>query len=107
MVIGEGQKMPAAIIQPAFEYIATWIEDKNLNIDPSNEAICSCQEVRDAIQKDIDEYNPTFGKWEQVKKFELTPELWSIELGHLTPTMKVKRKVVKEKYKALFDKIYK
>ena len=60
----------------------------------------------DAIQKDIDEYNPTFGKWEQIKKFELTPELWSIELGHLTPTMKVKRKVVKERYKDLFDKIY-
>lgn len=107
MVIGEGQKMPAALIQPAFEYIATWIEDQNLNIDSSShKAICSCQEVRDAIQKDIDEYNPTFGKWEQVKKFELTPELWSIELGHLTPTMKVKRKAVKERYKSLFDKIY-
>ena len=106
MVIGEGQKMPAALIQPAFEFIATWIEDQNLNIDSSHKAICSCQEVRDAIQKDIDEYNPTFGKWEQVKKFELTPELWSIELGHLTPTMKVKRKVVKERYKSLFDKIY-
>ena len=106
MVIGEGQKMPAALIQPAFEYIATWIEDQNLNIDSSPKAICSCQEVKDAIQKDIDEYNPTFGKWEQVKKFELTPELWSIELGHLTPTMKVKRKAVKERYKALFDKIY-
>ena len=106
MVIGEGQKMPAALIQPAFEYIATWIEDQNLNIDSSHKAICSCQEVRDAIQKDIDEYNPTFGKWEQVKKFELTPELWSIELGHLTPTMKVKRKAVKERYKSLFDKIY-
>tara|TARA_B100000767_G_scaffold229351_1_gene220028 strand:- start:548 stop:2317 length:1770 start_codon:yes stop_codon:yes gene_type:complete len=106
MVIGENQKMPAAIIQPAFEYIATWIEDQNLNIDSSPEVICLCQEVRDAIQKDIDEYNPTFAKWEQVKKFELTPELWSIELGHLTPTMKVKRKVVKERYKTLFDKIY-
>ncbi|MGB2341293.1 MAG: AMP-dependent synthetase/ligase [Flavobacteriaceae bacterium] len=107
MVIGEGQKMPAALIQPAFEYIATWIDDQNLNIDSSShKAICSCQEVRDAIQKDIDEYNPTFGKWEQVKKFELTPELWSIELGHLTPTMKVKRKAVKERYKSLFDKIY-
>ncbi len=106
MVIGEGQKMPAALIQPAFEYIATWIEDQKLNIDSSPKAICSCQEVKDAIQKDIDEYNPTFGKWEQVKKFELTPELWSIELGHLTPTMKVKRKAVKERYKALFDKIY-
>ena len=106
MVIGEGQKMPAALIQPAFEYIAKWIEDQKLNIDSSPKAICSCQEVKDAIQKDIDEYNPTFGKWEQVKKFELTPELWSIELGHLTPTMKVKRKAVKERYKALFDKIY-
>ncbi|MDG1264386.1 MAG: AMP-dependent synthetase/ligase [Flavobacteriaceae bacterium] len=106
MVIGEGQKMPAALIQPAFEYIATWIEDQKINIDSSPKAICSCQEIKDAIQKDIDEYNPTFGKWEQVKKFELTPELWSIELGHLTPTMKVKRKAVKERYKALFDKIY-
>ena len=106
MVIGEGQKMPAALIQPSFEYIATWIEDQKLNIDSSPKAICSCQEVKDAIQKDIDEYNPTFGKWEQVKKFELTPELWSIELGHLTPTMKVKRKAVKKRYKALFDKIY-
>ena len=106
MVIGEGQKMPAALIQPAFEYIASWIEDQKINIDSSPKAICSCQEIKDAIQKDIDEYNPTFGKWEQVKKFELTPELWSIELGHLTPTMKVKRKAVKERYKALFDKIY-
>ena len=106
MVIGEGQKMPAALIQPAFEHIENWIKDQKLNIDPSVEAICSSQEVKEAIQKDIDEYNPTFGKWEQVKKFELTPEIWSIELGHLTPTMKVKRKIVKEKYKTLFDKIY-
>ena len=106
MVIGEGQKMPAALIQPAFEHIENWIKDQKLNIEPSVEAICSSQEVKEAIQKDIDEYNPTFGKWEQVKKFELTPEIWSIELGHLTPTMKVKRKIVKEKYKTLFDKIY-
>jgi long-chain acyl-CoA synthetase len=106
MVIGEGQKMPAALIQPAFEHIQTWIKDQKLNIEPSIEVICSSQEVKEAIQKDIDEYNPTFGKWEQVKKFELTPEIWSIELGHLTPTMKVKRKIVKEKYKTLFDKIY-
>ncbi len=106
MVIGEGQKMPAALIQPAFEYIEIWIKNQKLPIDPSIEAICSSQEVIDAIQKDLDEYNPTFGKWEQIKKFELTPELWSIELGHLTPTMKVKRKVVKERYKELFNKIY-
>jgi len=106
MVIGEGQKMPAALIQPAFDHIQTWIKAQNLNIEPTMEAICSSLEVIGAIQQDLDEYNPTFGKWEQVKRFELTPELWSIELGHLTPTMKVKRKVVKERYKELFDKIY-
>ena len=106
MVIGEGQKMPAALIQPAFDHIHTWIKAQKLNIEPTMEAICSSPEVIDAIQQDINEYNPTFGKWEQVKRFELTPELWSIELGHLTPTMKVKRKVVKERYKELFDKIY-
>ena len=47
-----------------------------------------------------------FGKWEQIKRFELTPEEWSIDGGHLTPTMKMKRKIIKEIYKDLYDKIY-
>ena len=64
------------------------------------------EDVIKRIQKEIDFYNERFGKWEKVKKFELTPEVWSIEGGHLTPTMKMKRKVIKEKYKALYDKIY-
>jgi len=47
-----------------------------------------------------------FGKWEQIKRFELTPDVWSIDGGHLTPTMKMKRNVVKEKYADLIEKIY-
>lgn len=106
MVIGEGQKMPAALIQPAYEYIATWAEENKVNVGDDMESICQNESLIAAIQADIDTHNQNFGKWEQIKKFELTPDVWSIDAGHLTPTMKVKRKVVKEKYKALSDKIY-
>ena len=46
------------------------------------------------------------GKWEQIKDFEITPEEWTIEAGYLTPTMKIKRKVILEKYQNPFQKIY-
>ena len=106
MVIGEGQKMPAALIQPAFEYIETWAQENNVAVGDNMESICQNETLIAAIQEDITTHNQNFGKWEQIKKFELTPDVWSIDDGHLTPTMKVKRKVVKEKYKALSDKIY-
>ena len=106
MVIGEGQKMPAALIQPAFEYIETWAQENNVSVGDNMESICQNETLIAAIQEDITTHNQNFGKWEQIKKFELTPDVWSIDEGHLTPTMKVKRKVVKEKYKALSDKIY-
>ncbi len=106
MVIGEGQKMPAALIQPAYEYIAIWAEENKVNVGDNMESICQNESLIAAIQADIDTHNQNFGKWEQIKKFELTPDVWSIDAGHLTPTMKVKRKIVKEKYKALSDKIY-
>ena len=61
---------------------------------------------KDRIQKEVDEANEHFGKWEQIKKFELTPDIWTIDDGHLTPTMKMKRKAIKEKYKDLIEKIY-
>jgi long-chain acyl-CoA synthetase len=58
------------------------------------------------IQEEIEHYNERFGSWEKVKRFELTPDVWSIDGGHLTPTMKLKRKVIKEKYNDLYTKIY-
>lgn len=106
MVIGEGQKMPAALIQPAYEYIESWAKENNVTLGDNMESICQNETLIAAIQADITEHNQNFGKWEQIKKFELTPDIWSIDNGHLTPTMKVKRKVVKEKYKALSDKIF-
>ncbi|MGQ3088198.1 MAG: long-chain fatty acid--CoA ligase, partial [Flavobacterium sp.] len=58
------------------------------------------------IKEEIDEVNKKFGHWEQVKKFEITPDLWSVDGGEMTPTLKLKRKAIKEKYQKLYDKIY-
>ena len=106
MVIGDGQKMPAALIQPAFEYVESWAQENNIDVGKNLKSICQNQALIEAINADIDKHNQNFGKWEQIKKFELTPDAWSIDDGHLTPTMKVKRKIVKEKYKDLIEKIY-
>ena len=106
MVIGEGEKMPAALIQPNFEFIREWIDHKKLDIGDSNQEIISSEKVIKRIQKEVDKCNENFGNWEQIKRFELTPDVWSIEGRHLTPTMKMKREIIKEIYKDLFDKIY-
>lgn len=107
MVIGENQKMPAALIQLNFEFVTDWIKHKNLSIKTTPEAIISSTEVRNRIQKEIDQCNKKFGKWEQIKQFELTPDAWSIEGGHLTPTMKMKRSVILRIYDSLVNNIYK
>lgn len=106
MVIGEGQKMPAAFIQPNFEFIEDWAKIKKIEIGSTNKEMIKNQDVINRIQKEVDFYNEKFGKWERIKQFRLTPEVWSVEEGHLTPTMKIKRKVIKEIYKDLFKDIY-
>ena len=106
MVVGEGEKMPAAIIQPNFEFIKNWIDRKGKDVNKDNASIANSEIVIKRIQKEIDKCNANFGKWEQIKRFELTPDIWSIDSGHLTPTMKMKRDVIKNIYKDLYDKIY-
>ena len=102
MIIGESEKMPAALIQVNFEFAKDWATRKRL--DPAT--ILTHERFINRIQKEIDFHNQKFGKWEQIKRFELTTDEWSIEAGHLTPTLKMKRKVIKEKYKYLYQKIY-
>ena len=62
--------------------------------------------VINRIQEEVDLCNAKFGKWEQIKRFELTANEWSIDGGELTPTMKMKRKIIKDIYADLYDKIY-
>ena len=106
MVVGENEKMPAAIIQPNFEYLREWIQHKQIEIGSTNIEIIASEIVIERIQEEVDKCNKNFGKWEQIKRFELTPEEWSIDGGHLTPTMKMKRSIIKKIYQDLYDKIY-
>jgi long-chain acyl-CoA synthetase len=106
MVIGDGEKMPGALIQPNFEFVKEWAKIHKINIGNTNQAIISNPKVIERIKEDISELNEKFGSWEKIKRFELTPDLWTIDGGHLTPTLKLKRKIVLEKYKDLYSKIY-
>lgn len=105
MVIGENEKMPAAIIQPNFEFVREWAQRHNLNLS-TNEEIANNEKVIQRIEEEVVLCNSKFGKWETIKKFKLTSDEWSIDAGHLTPTMKMKRKVIKEIYKDLYEEIY-
>jgi len=105
MVIGEGQKYPAAFVQPDFDFLKEWAKRHDVEYT-TKEAIISNERVIKRIGKEIDFYNREFGNWEQIKKFELTPNQWTIEGGELTPTLKLRRKPIKEKYADLFKKIY-
>lgn len=106
MVIGDGEKMPAAFIQPDFEFVKHWAERKGINYGSTNEDLISNPDVIKRIGEEVEGINKKFGHWEQVKKFELTPKPWSVDEGEMTPTLKLKRKAIKEKYQALYDKIY-
>ncbi|MDO6675659.1 AMP-dependent synthetase/ligase [Tenacibaculum sp. 1_MG-2023] len=105
MVIGEGEKMASAFIQPNFEFVREWAQRHNVTLG-DNKDLVGNPKVIERIQEEVDYANTKFGKWETIKKFELTPEEWSIDSGHLTPTMKMKRKIIKDIYKDLYDKIY-
>ncbi|TGD59861.1 AMP-dependent synthetase/ligase [Flavobacterium humi] len=106
MVIGDGQKMPGAIIQPNFEFVKEWASLHGITLAASNEEIIENPKVIERIQQEVETLNEKFGNWEKIKRFELTPDIWSIDGGQLTPTLKLKRKVILEKYKGLYDKIY-
>lgn len=106
MVIGDGQKMPGAFIQPNFAFIKEWAVKNKIVIGQTYQEISTNQQVIDRIQKEVDRINEKFGNWEKIKRFELTPDIWSIEGGQLTPTLKLKRSAIMEKYMDLFNKIY-
>ncbi len=106
MVIGDGEKMPAALIQPNFEFITNWSKIHNIDLGKTTAEQIKNKQLIKRIQKEIDRHNKHFGKWEQIKRFELTSDIWSIDQGHLTPTMKMKRKIIKNKYIDLYNKIY-
>lgn len=106
MVIGEGEKMPAAFIVPNFEFVRHWGEKHNNILPASNEELVQNPDVIKKIQEEVNHFNEGFGKWEQIKKFELLPNEFSVESGELTPTLKFKRKIILKNHHTEYEKIY-
>ena len=104
MVVGESQKYPAALIQLNFDAVNEWLGQTDIPLNYTE--MLANEKVLNKIKKDIDQANENFAQWEKIKKFKLTPEIWSVESGHLTPTMKLKRKIIKSKYQDLLEEIY-
>ena len=106
MVIGADEKMPAAFIQPSFEFVKEWAKIHKITIGDTNKELVTNPQVIQRIEEEVAVLNEKFGNWEKIKRFELTEDVWSIEGGQLTPTLKLKRKIVLEKYRDLYSKIY-
>ncbi|MTH15532.1 AMP-dependent synthetase/ligase [Flavobacterium sp. LC2016-01] len=106
MVIGDGEKMPGAFIQPNFEFVKEWAKIHKITLGSTDAAISENPDVIKRIDEEVEGINEKFGNWEKIKRFELTPDVWSIDGGQLTPTLKLKRKIIKEIYKDLYAKIY-
>ena len=106
MVVGEGKKFPAAIIVPNFEELIDEAGKKFIMAADLSEMIKNPQIIK-IFQKLVDKANQDLGQWEKIKAFRLAPVYWSIEGGELTPTMKLKRRVILEKHRDLIADIYK
>ena len=105
MVIGENRKFPAALIIPNFSYVEKWAKKRGLDLSGRKEIVNS-EEVKNIIWKEVENFNKHIGKVQQIKKLALIEDEWSVETDELTPTLKVKRRVIREKYKDVYEKIY-
>ncbi|MFM1946566.1 MAG: hypothetical protein RL207_849 [Bacteroidota bacterium] len=107
MVIGEGEKFPAAFVVPNFAFAKEWAHRHGLHFESmSNEEIIKQTAFIDRMDREIAEINQVFGNWEQVKKIALLPAEFTIDGGELTPTLKLKRKKILEKYQEGYQKIF-
>ena len=104
MIIGAGQKFTGALIVPSQRALREWCREKGIEINGEN--ALHHPQVQHHYQEIINEVNKNFNNVERVKKFELLSCEWSIEGGELTPTLKLKRKVIMEKYGDVVNRIY-
>ena len=105
LIVGEGEKFTAAIISPDFEYLHNWAADKHIEFR-DNEKLIMCEKVIERYQVEVDKINKDIGKSRQIRKWALTCREWTTETGELSPTLKLKRKVLKKRYTPKLKYLY-
>jgi long-chain acyl-CoA synthetase len=105
MVCGEGEKFPVALVVPDFIQLKEYCNFKNIPYT-TNEDMVNHPEVIEKINREIENYNEAFAQYERVKKIKIMPKAWSVESGELTPTLKLKRKIIVQNNKQIIDSLY-
>ncbi|MEN9299063.1 MAG: hypothetical protein RLZZ429_1376 [Bacteroidota bacterium] len=105
MVVGSERKFVGALIVPSFITLKEWMREKGINYTTNEDAIHNPR-VLELYRELVESYNTFFNHVEQIKKFELLPQEWTIDTGEMTPKMSLKRKVVMEKFKSAIERIY-
>ena len=105
VLIGNGRKFPAALIVPNWEQIESYARLKGLK-ETSRAEYCSNPRILDLFERQIAELTPDLAQYERVKKVALLENELTIDGGELTPTLKVKRRVIDEKYRRVIDELY-
>ena len=104
-VIGDKRKYLSALIIPAFDELKKWAKRKGVEFTDTTDLIAK-SEVNELIGNEIDKYTKNFARVEQIRKFNLLDAEWSQETGELTPTLKIKRRVIDEKYAKEIESMY-
>ena len=103
--MGDGQKFAGALIVPNFHNLEDWCKTNNVEIK-EHRLLIQNEKVHMLFDSERDRLNVNFGHVEQIKRYELLPDEWTTDGGELTPTLKLKRKFILEKYKVWVEKIY-
>ncbi len=108
MVIGDGRKYVTALIVPSFMQLRKYLREAfpGSPIPERNDDLVKLKEVSAVIWKQLEKYNPLFSHPEQVKKFDLLPDEWTIDTGELTPSLKIKRKIIEHKFHDRIEQMY-
>lgn len=108
MVVGEGRKFPSALIVPAYQNLMDWAKTNDSSlIQISKSEFLANAKIKTIIEEEVNRLNVNFGNWEKIKKFAIIPNEFTIETGELTPTLKMKRKIILAKYENEINEIYK
>lgn len=105
LVVGEGQRFPAALIVPSFEYLRSYCQIKRIPFTSIQDVIKHSRIIH-RIEDEIYAINQHFGKYEQIKRWEFLADCWTVETGELSPTLKLRRSFLTEKYKTVIDELY-
>ncbi|MCJ8164774.1 long-chain fatty acid--CoA ligase [Pontibacter sp. E15-1] len=105
MVVGAGEKYAAALIVPSFMGLQDWAQHKGIPYT-SDEEMINNPDVIDKFKRELEKANEGLAQYETIKKFKLIPNMWTVETGELTPTLKVKRKAISTNYRDIIESMY-